>query len=178
MAKVDKTFQWRMEGMHFAYQIAKEQGVDALLKEIKRRGLLRVDLAISQKRLDETWDDVKHVMLNNLMSCVMYSLWKEFGFGKIRLSRFKDSFDQYAQNAVNLDYLGEHYATLGEYAEELQKNHEIILDVDEIKRSQREIDAKNNYTGRCKLSRVLEILEINGFGEAAEFLKSNVHVKE
>lgn len=178
MAKIDKTFQWRMEGMHFAYNIAKNKGVDALLQEIKRRGLLKVDIAYSPKKIQESWDSIKDNMLNNIMACALWTLWNDFGFGKVRLSRFKNAFDRHAQNAVDLDYLGEHYVMLYEYAEELNRQHGIELDVDLIKQSQIQLDSTNNYTGRCKLSRVLEVLEENGFDDAAECLRNKIFVRE
>ena len=178
MAKIDKSFQWRMEGMHFAYNIAKNKGVDALLQEIKRRGLLKVDITCSPSKMQEQWNAIKDNMLNNIMACTLWTLWNEFGFGKVRLSRFKNAFDRHAQNAVDLDYLGEHYVMLYEYAEELNRQHGIELDVDLIKQSQIQLDSMNNYTGRCKLSRVLEVLEEYGFDDAAECLRNKIFVRE
>lgn len=178
MAKIDKAFQWRMEGMHFAYNIAKNKGVDALLQEIKRRGLLKVNITMSAEKMEECWNEIKNNMLNNIMACTLWTLWNDFGYGKVRLSRFKNAFDRHAQNAVDLDYLGEHYVMLYEYAEELNRQHGIELDVDLIKQSQIQLDSTNNYTGRCKLSRVLEVLEENGFDDAAEYLRNKIFVRE
>lgn len=47
----DKGFEQRMQGMVYACRLAQEQGVDALVAEVRKRGVTRVDVTASDKQL-------------------------------------------------------------------------------------------------------------------------------
>ena len=177
MGKVDKEFYWRMQGMHHAYQIVKQGGIDALLKDIKKRGLLKCEFNVTEKQMDKMYTELSTNMYQNFVTTALWSLHCAFGFGKKRLQQFKDMFDKKAQLAMDLDYMGEHYTYMYEWAEELNREYDFELEVDRIKESQLELDQKNNYTGRCKLSSVLGVLEENGYHDAAKLLRSKIYVR-
>lgn len=40
----DKGFEQRMQGMVYACRLAQEQGIDALVKAVKQRGVTKVDI--------------------------------------------------------------------------------------------------------------------------------------
>ena len=178
MAKVDKEFYWRMQGMHYAYNIAKENGIEALKEDIKKRGLLKVQFNISNKQIDEMWKELSANMYNNFVATALWSLHCAFGFGKKRLKQFKDMFDYKAQLATDLDWLGEHYSYIYEWAEEIYRKYDIKLDIDRIKENQLALDQKNNYTGRCSLDDVLYCLLENGYEDAARLLDSKIVVRD
>ena len=177
MAKQDKTFYWRMQGMHHAYKIANEQGVEALKEDIKKRGLLKCQFNVTAKQMDAMWNELATNMYQNFMATALWSLHCAFGFGKKRLQQFREMFNSKTQLAMDLDYMGDHYTYIYEWAEELNSQYDSKLDVDRIKENQLALDQKNNYTGRCKLSRVIEILEEKGYGDAAEFLRNNRYLR-
>ena len=53
MSKPSKEFEYRMQGMIYALNIAKKDGVDALESDIRKRGFTRAPLKFSQKDIDE-----------------------------------------------------------------------------------------------------------------------------
>ena len=53
MAKPSKEFEWRMQGMIYALNIAKKDGVDALEKDIRKRNFLRAPMKFTQKEIDD-----------------------------------------------------------------------------------------------------------------------------
>ena len=169
MAK-DKTFEWRMQGMLYAYDIVKKDGVEGLCKEIKRRGLTKVQFSVTSDSLKKTWDTLCQNVYQNMMTCMFYALRTTFGFGGIRLTRLKKSFDELALNAMDLDWMGEHYVKLEDYAAELSEKCKMDIDVIRVAASQDMMDERKEYTGRCKVSTVLELLNENGYSDAAYFL--------
>jgi hypothetical protein len=52
MSKSDKEYEIRMAGMINALNIVKTKGVEELEKEIRKRNLLKADIAISSKKID------------------------------------------------------------------------------------------------------------------------------
>lgn len=178
MGKVDKEFYWRMQGMHHAYNLVKEGGIEALKEDIKKRGLLKVQFNVTSKQMDEMYTELSTNMYNNFVATALWSLHCAFGFGKKRLKQFKDMFDYKATLAMDLDWLGEHYSYIYEWAEEIYRQYDIKLDIDRIKENQLALDQKNNYTGRCKLGIVLNVLEENGYEDAADLLRNKVYVRD
>ena len=53
MSKPSKEFEYRMQGMIYALNIAKKDGVDGLEADIRKRGFTRAPLKFSQKDIDE-----------------------------------------------------------------------------------------------------------------------------
>ena len=42
MAKADKEYTWRMQGMTHALEVAKKSGVDGLEREVRMRGFINM----------------------------------------------------------------------------------------------------------------------------------------
>ena len=169
MAK-DKSFEWRIQGMLYAYEIVKKDGVEELHKEIKRRGITQMHFSVTTSKLKEVWDTVCQNMYANMMTCMFYALRTTFGFGKIRLARLKKAFDQLALDAMDLDWMGEHYVKLEDYAAELCEKCGLDIDIVRVAASQDMLDERKEYTQRCKVDTVLELLNENGYSDAAYFL--------
>lgn len=170
----DKTFEWRMQGMLYAYEIAKKDGIEELHKEIKRRGLTQMQFTVSTKQLKETWDMVCANMYTNMMTCMFYALRTTFRFGRIRLNRLKESFDKLALDAMELDWMGEHFVKLEDYAAELCQKCNLDIDVIRVAASQDCLDERKEYTKRCKVDTVLGLLRENGYSDAAMFLQEKI----
>lgn len=49
----DKEYEIRMQGMVYACRLAQEQGVDALVAQVRKRGVTRVDITASDKQLND-----------------------------------------------------------------------------------------------------------------------------
>lgn len=174
MAKTDKMFEWTMHGMIRARNIVKEKGIEELDREIRSRGLLKVPITVPQSKIDKWADSVKENIYNNMLTATLYALHEEFGFGKERLRRFRDKYNELALQAMDFDWLGQHYVSLEDYAKELNEKYEMNLDSDKIGETQNGYEASVDMSGRCKLSTVIKELEVNGFSDAARFLESKI----
>lgn len=169
MAK-DKSFEWRMEGMIYAYNIAKKDGIEALAKDIKQRGILKAPMKFTNKQISEFWSELSQNLYYNMLTTMAYTLHEAFGFGKSRLHKAKAEFDRYALNAIDLDWMGEHYVKLEDYAIELNEKYDLGLDVARIAACQDAQERSTDHTGWCKTSRIIEELKAAGYKEAAAFL--------
>jgi hypothetical protein len=110
-----------------------------------------------------------------MQATVMYVLSEKFGFGKTRLDRFLSEYDNAVQNTMDLDYMGEHYVTLTDYAVYLNEKYKLGLDIDRIAVCQDEYDegskAYHNYT---TFKGIINLLKINGYDKSAEFLENHL----
>ena len=91
MAK-DKNMEFFRSGMLRAYQLAKEQGIEELEKEIKFRNITKINAPLLSKELDAGIGEIKRLTIETVLTMAMGNLSSEFGFGKKRLERFRDTF--------------------------------------------------------------------------------------
>lgn len=171
MAKVNREYQARMDGMLFAHKIVKEQGLDALTKEIKIRNILKMDVWARKSEVEELHQNIAKNIYQTVMVTMLYTLHDIFGFGKVRLKKLKDAFDKTTKDIVDLDYWGEHYVTFQDYAKFLNDNYEFDFDEEAIKSIESNTNSSNPDYKRCELSGICNLLERNGFKDAAQFLK-------
>lgn len=174
MAKIDKLFQARMEGMLFAHKIVKEKGLEALTKEIKMRNILKLDLWARKGEIEEAHNNIATNCYQTVMVTMLYTLCDTFGFGKGRLHKFKNAFDKHTEDIVDLDRWGEHYATFQEYAKFLTEKHEFDFDKEMIKEIEINTDSNNPFYKRCEFSGIYDLLVANGYEDAAVFLAEKI----
>lgn len=132
MAKRDKEYESRMQGMLYALNVAKEHGVEYLEKEIKKRGIIKSPLAYTDKQIDEFWKQLSENLYATMTCVTGMVLHNTFGFGKQRLHKFREEFLNATNKTIDLDWLGEHYVTLEDYAVELNEKYDLELDVARI----------------------------------------------
>lgn len=170
MAKRDKEYEARMQGMLYAANLVKRGGIEALESDIKKRGLLKTPLAYTDKQIDEFWKELSSNLYATMTCVTGMVLHDVFGFGKQRLHKFREEFQKATNASLDLDWLGNHYATLEDYAVYLNEKYDLGLDVARIAVCQESHDEKENYR-MANIDRVLAELKSNGFEEAAEFLE-------
>ena len=175
MAKRDKDYENRMAGYIGAFNKAKAEGLDALERDIKMRNLLKVDINVPEKKMREYFDEISKNLYHNTMTVVGWTLHDTFGFGKERLKKFKKEFDKTVKATTDLDYLGEHYVKLEDFAIEL--NHKFDMGIDSIRVSacQDVHDEENEAYRSCKIDRVLQELKNGGYSDAAEFIEQKLY---
>lgn len=171
MAKRDKEYEARMQGMLYAVNVVKELGLEALEKDINKRGVLKVPLAYTDKQIDEFWKQLSENLYATMTCVTGMVLHDEFGFGKQRLHKFREEFQKATNASLNLDWLGEHYVTLEDYAVELNEKYDLGLDVARIAVCQESHDKGNEKYKMADMSHVLVELKEHGFEDAAEFLE-------
>lgn len=94
MAKQNKEFEWRMQGMLFAHKIVKEKGLDELTKEIKTRNMLKLDIWADKGEVEVFQKQLSQNLYTNMLATVMYTIHNMLGFGETRLKRLKEEFDR------------------------------------------------------------------------------------
>ena len=174
MGRVDKEFEARMQGMIYAYNLAKEGGLEALDADMKKRNITKAPMKFSTKQMDEFYKYVADNIYTNVFTVACYTLYDNFGYGKEQLTEFKRLFDKNVGYTVNLDYMGEHYVRLEDYAVELNEKFNLGIDANIVAMSQDSYDEVDFRYKRCKVETVISELRDNGFFEAAEFLEKKM----
>lgn len=95
---MDKKYeQARREGMAYALRIAKEKGIDGLEEELKYRNCTEMPIGISRYECEEVTAAVKHNCIDTCLILAASTLHDEFDFGKTRILRFRDRFNNKAE---------------------------------------------------------------------------------
>lgn len=106
MAKRSDPFMnGRNEGMLYAYNFAREHGLDALEEEIKLRRLTNLPTKVSTKAMNECVINIKNNVVDTFVLLLVQTLQDEFGFGPKRLKRVIDRFE------LKASCIGENYLT-------------------------------------------------------------------
>ena len=181
--KNDKAFYWRMEGAITALSKVKEQGYDTTLKEIRQRNVLKADFSMKKSYYDSWWDETSKNLYTNMFTCVCYTLNRCFRFGPKKLAEFKKNFDDEVKKCLDLDYLGEHYVTMTDYAKELNQKYNMEIDIKRISESETKTDETIPAFHDSRLyDGIANMLQLNGYEEAAEFMRkrkeSNLNLDE
>lgn len=168
----DKLHEARMAGMNMAYNIVKQDGIEGLEQEIRRRNILQVPVHYTKTQIQKIWDDLSKSMYNNMLTVVLYTLHWQFGFGKQRLTDYMKAFYENTKNVLDLDYLGEHYVTMADYAKEVNDKCKCdVIDIIQVASDEKALDERDGEMTYCKLEGVIYNLRRNGFDAAAEHLE-------
>lgn len=94
-----KEERWRMEGMSFCMRLLDESGgdVEALRKELKRRGALGIPIGVTERQTREFVDGTKKNVLTTVTLLTIAILHDTFGFGSVRVARFIEAFNDAAE---------------------------------------------------------------------------------
>lgn len=171
MAKQDKEQLARMQGMEYALKIVKRGGVAALEKEIKLRNFINIPLNYTKKELNHMYRTISSNVYVNILTAMLYALHDSMGFGKQRLIKVMEAFDKAVKPAMDLDYMGQHYVRLSDYAVELNQKYNLGIDINRVAAVESENDEADPRTKLCDTKRVIEILRMEGYHKAAGFLE-------
>lgn len=172
----DQGFKDRMSGMLYAYNIAKKEGIEGLEKEIKKRNITKLPMHITKSEADRLWNELCANMYNNITATFLYCLHDRFGWDEKQISEICDEYQKQINNVLDVDFMGEHYVKLEDYAQELVTNCGIDLDLNRIAVCQDYYD-ENNKDSRyhyIKLERLIQEFEDNNLLAAAQFLRKKV----
>ncbi|MBQ8803454.1 MAG: hypothetical protein IJZ53_07475 [Tyzzerella sp.] len=174
MAKADKDYTVRMQGYVAAYDYAKKNGLEALEKDIRMRGFLRIPINVSQKEVDNFKQFLITNLYNTVLTVVCMTLHDTLGFGKKRLLRFKANFDKLTEGVFDFDYAGQHYVTLEDYAVYLNEKANLGLDVSRIAACQEVSTTEKEYKDMADVKGLIKALRDAGFTDASEWLEGKV----
>lgn len=171
MAKRDKDYEIRMQSMIYAYNKAKEEGLDALERDIKMRGITRIPLVYKEEDARKMMYIIGNNVTMNVLTVSCVVLNELYGFGQKRLRDFMDQFTKRTDLVVDMDYMGTHYATLDGYAVEINEKYNLGIDVGVLATCQELSDQNNPRYHMCQVEEVIASLERDGFQEAADRLR-------
>lgn len=168
----DKEFDYRMQGLRFALGIAEKEGIEGLRKEVSRRGISKLPFTVSQAEAKRLWHELTENMYNNVATAFLYTLHDKFDFTNEQIVELMNEYNKNVANTLDMDYLGEHYISMVDYAVELKENCNIDIDINRIAACTDYYDetGKTDYH-RVEVNRLIQILEENGYLAAATFLK-------
>lgn len=174
MAKVGKEFEWRMQGILYAYKLAKEQGLEALEKDIRMRGFFQTPLTLGKAERENFILNVSTNLYATTLSVVCMVLHDQLGFGKKRLHRFKKHFDEVSEAVFDFDKVGQHYVTLEDYAVYLNETYGLGLDVARIAACQNTSYTEKENRDMADVHVLIKDLKEAGFKDASEWLARKV----
>lgn len=174
MAKADKEFYWRMQGMIYALKIAKEEGIDALERNIRNRNVLEAPFNMDEKAMQKFYKKISDVLYTNMLSAFLYTLHDAFEFDGEKLKLASEEFTKNTEAINDLDYMGQHYVRLQDYAEELNQKYNLGINAELIADCEKEFDKAEGKINYCNIDRVIEVLKMNGYDDATAFLESRL----
>ena len=94
MTDIKQYREGRSAGLKMALAIVREGGIEALENEIKFRERTKINTALCLKEIEDASKDMRG-FINEAMIVIWLSvLHDEFDFGKVRLNRAMDRFEQ------------------------------------------------------------------------------------
>lgn len=174
MARQTKEAQWRMEGMNFAYRIARDKGVEGLEKELRLRNLFNYAGFVTSNRVEEIYNNISQNLYINIIATALFTIHDTFGFGKKRLHEFKDAYDKNINGVFDLNWYGEHYVRLEDYAKYLSEKYEFDFDINRIAALQDLQDEQDPRYKKLDPAITLKELREQGFHEAADWLEKKI----
>ncbi len=169
MAKIDKWQQYRMDGLVRAYDIVCREGIEGLEREIRFRKACPMQLEIDREETDRIFNKLLDKVYATYVTVVFKSLHDSFGFGEIRLKRFKEQFDKQVMWINTVDEFGYRYDDFVSLANEL--NDKYHLDIDEKLVEEVQTSNDRHTDTRASLASIYNLLKNYGHEDAAEWLK-------
>lgn len=159
--------------MIYACNLVEKEGLDALKNDIKMRGITSAPLNASQKEIAALVETLSENLYTTFLTMTMIALEDAYGFKKVRLMRFKESFDKHTVATYDMDWLGKHYISIPEYARYLRDECGIDLDDNFIEiatKCQNATDRNHPDYKMVHLNRLVAEMSENGHEKAAEWL--------
>lgn len=121
MAKINDLMDGRNQGLIMAHKIVKEDGLEALEKEIRYRNIMGISINVSKKELNEATKVMKEHATQVAIVLAMVALLEEFSFSKLQIQKFKKAFDDKVNNILSDE------ATIKEYIELVSDKYDIDI---------------------------------------------------
>lgn len=145
MAKMDKKIhEYRMSGARWILDIVQRDGIEAAEEELKLRGAVFVPMELPKNKLKELSDTLAENCYHTILSTALGVLVDEYGFGKVRLQRFKEQFDEKCKDFFRKQPCGEPYVKISDYARMLNEDYGLDLDVEVYEDVERKRECMKN----------------------------------
>ena len=123
MASRDRIDQARLEGMQYALDTIRRDGIEAMKKDLAFRSRTRITIPITQKDLTDATQKIKMQTLDTVLCLAMLTLHDEFGIGQKRGLRFLSRFEE------KTECLAEDYASWADYIQIVKDEMGIDLSI-------------------------------------------------
>lgn len=170
--KKDKYYDGYMTGKCSALDLVKEEGIEALERDIKLRKAYPVPHTISAKEYDEIIRVLGQGSKNTIFALIYIILHEDFGFGLERMNKFYDGFERRYNDILEVSVFGNRYVSLLDYAHIMKEKYpDLRIDLDRIAveedsyMSHVEIDTK-------LVDYIINLLDEQNYHDAAHYLKS------
>ena len=170
----DKFYEARMQGAVWAGNKIKTEGMEAFDRDMRKRNLLKFAITTSEKEIDDAYREMNALIYHTLITGTLWTLHDKYQFGQKRLKEFKEAFDKNVEDTFDLDYMGEHYVRLEDFAVELNKKYDLGINVPRVAVVQESYDKRNSNYHMLRTERVIEELKAAGFEDAAKFLEAKL----
>ena len=107
MAKRNDYITGREDGLLMALEIVKNQGVEALEKEIEFRNITGIRTALAKKDINRATIKIKEQTVDTVKILSVATLHDEFGFGEKRMQRFMGRLKEKHQKVLKGDGTGD-----------------------------------------------------------------------
>lgn len=109
MSNINDLMAGRNQGLVMALKVVKDNGIEALEKEIKYRNLIGVSLNIPRKELEVATTKIRLRATEVAITISLITLLEEFCFSRYQALKFKEVFDRKVDDILNDE------ATLDDY---------------------------------------------------------------
>lgn len=142
-------------------------------REIRVRGVTNAPIKVTQKQIDEFILFIGENTRHTTFALTFDVLNEVFGFGEKRLNQFASEFNKRFKDCTDLDFMGEHYVTLADFAKELKDKYKnLILDIERIEECQENFDKGDmRYHNTEYLDGIINTLKAHGYKKSADFLE-------
>lgn len=174
----NKEFDWRMQGMAYAWEITQKDGIEGLEREIKRRNITKLPMTVTQAEVNRVWHELTENMYNNITTTFLYVLVEKMNINEDDLVAILDMYNETVRDCLDMDFLGEHYVRMEDYAVELNSKLGLHLDVNRIAACQDHYDENNDESEyhKVKIEKIIKLLEDNNYIAASNFLKRKTEI--
>lgn len=121
MNKMREYERGREDGLDLARRIVKEDGLEALERECKFRGVTGIHTSLAAKDLDKASQKIKEMTIDTFTILCIAAVHDEFGFGEKRCRRLIAKMEEGAE------YLMDDLATWDDYIKEIKEQLNIDL---------------------------------------------------
>lgn len=111
----------RNDGLALALKIVKEDGIEALEKEIKFRGVSNIHTPLAQKDLEKALTPIKEHTIATMLAMSIHVLYDEFDFRTVWLNRFRD------RSNSKVDCLLDDMVTWGDIVKDIQEKTKMVI---------------------------------------------------
>ena len=172
----DKLYEARMQGMIHAANIVKEGGLEALENDIKMRNIYSVPLNISESQFRDLTKTIGQGSKAMIFTILFTVLDEDFEFKEEDMKKFADMFNKRFNDAMEMDFMGEHYVTFADYAELLQEKYgDLMVDIERVRTEETGFDEHNpKFRNTRWIKGVIATLRLHGYEDAAVFFEKRL----